>query len=314
MPGRQTKMTDYYKRKTTYGANQRKLSEFFPKKSAYKRPSRFPSKKTVAKNVTAQTVAKIINTVGESKIVPLETLKDVKPVSINGTISGNRVTSAAFCLDKTPSQWVGASGQWNDCGGFVMPKGDESYQRQGNYTFLKKSTAKVNIKMKPLESGDFNGPVKFRVLHIVEKRRSAPSGLTDNPNTSLFMNTAGQSFGTWSTNNIDGSDVWQSMTNKRDWTILSDQKFTLQAPSMYTVPGTDQRVAQITKYPAERNMNWVVNFNKKVHYGVGDRPDDLNYKHALIIYAMYAGQPNNGTNICNNWVVDLRGSVSANDS
>lgn len=279
-----------------------------------RRPARFAPKSAVRTYKRNRRIASYTSNLAEHKILPLETYRDIKPVSINGTITGNHTTAICLVTGQVPSTWVGPTNAFTDLGGFVAPKGTDSNQRVGNYMFFNKTTMNLNLKMKPLENADFNGAVKFRMLVFRERRRSHPSGIGQNPMQSLFIDPSGAKFGSYSSSSISGSDVWQSLANKRDWVILQDKKFVLQSPSMYSVNPGDTRVVNNTKYSSERNMIIKLPHFKKVKFTDADKPDNLDYIYGVVLYATYMGVTTASTNVCKDWCLDVQGATSCLDN
>jgi hypothetical protein len=279
-----------------------------------RRPARYAPKSAVRTYKRNRKIANYTSNLAEHKILPLSTYRDIKPVSINGTITGNHTTSICLVTGQIPSTWSGPTNSFTNLGGFSAPKGTASNERVGNYMFFNKTTMNLNLKMKALENTDFNGAVKFRMMVFRERRRSHPSGIGQNPLGTLFVDPAGDKFGSYSSSLISGADIWQSLPNKRDWVILQDKKFILQSPSIYSVNPGDTRVVNNTKYSSERNMMIHLPHFKKVKFTDADKPDNLDYVYGVVIYATYMGATVTSTNICNDWVLDVQGATSCLDN
>ena len=148
---------------------------------------------------------------------------------------------------------------------------------------------------------------------IVFKARRAysPAGVSYNPANTLFLKENGDPFG-HATGSINGQDLMLQPLNKRNWSILKDQKFMLQPPVTLTGSSFNPATTAITtssKYPNEKTFFLQLPHQVKAHFDVNE-PDDYDYRWCVAIYAHSITRDT----ISNYWEVNYRGTTSALDN
>lgn len=201
-----------------------------------------------------------------------------------------------------PSTW---SGGFNTLGGFEFPQGTGNNDRDGRYMFLNKTSMTLSVHMNA--SPRLSAPVQFRMIIFRARRVTTPTGVSYDPNLRLMLKPNGDAFGA-GTGGINFNDLYFQPTNKRDWIIVGDKKFTL---SPFLEDGTLATAAWQGKYPNFKLFRLSLNHMIKSSFSnVDNQPDDYDYKYGVAIFAGCIGRDQFATG----WEVNLRGTTSAIDS
>lgn len=238
-----------------------------------------------------------MNPMAERKLSALTSLDEAQPVPIAAAAQAYKYTMVLG--NSSPSTWSG----FNAVGGFNFPQGTGNNERDGRYMWLDKTTMNMSIHMNPDER--LSAPVQFRVIVFRARRVTTPTGVSYDPNLRLFLKPNGDGFGA-GTSGIRFSDLYLQPTNKRDWIIVKDMKFTL---SPFLGDGTTATAAWQGKYPNQRTMRVNLNHAIKSSFGTNE-PDDFDYHYGVAIYAGRVGRDQ----IATGWEVNLRGTTSALDN
>ena len=161
--------------------------------------------------------------------------------------------------------------------GIVIPQGNSSFSRQGDYVYLKKTHLQLKLEM---TNNAAQTPTQFRVILAKLRRYNSPAGTTNQLESSLFLDPTGVAFG-HATGGKTGIDLMMSPINKRSWVIYKDFKFTLQNfNDLGTAPATIYN-----KYPCYKDFYCNLPYFKKVKYGTSNLPLDIDYRYTLIMYS-----------------------------
>jgi hypothetical protein len=117
------------------------------------------------------------------------------------------------------------------------------------------------------------------MLVIKLRRYNNPAGVTPVPDESLFLDPQGNKFGHASAGKT-GLDLMMQPTNKRDFIIYRDQKFTLQNYNQLSTTS-----AIYNKYQCYKDIRVNLPYFKKTKYGVSNLPIDMDYRYTIIFYA-----------------------------
>jgi hypothetical protein len=245
---------------------------------------------------TTKAVSKVIRNMAELKLSPLASQNQTSPVNLGTTLcsSVNLITG-----NTTPSTYTGT---WRDIDGFQWPQGDQITQRIGKYIYLKKTSLTMSIDMTSPSST--SAPVSFRVIVYKHRRSMDPVGVSPNPSTSLFIDVEGQTYGLLSAAR-NGNDYKLGMLNKRNFHILKDQQFILQATKDTATASSNGR------YACSRQMRLQFGHSRKCTIGALGEPTDYDYRYGIIVLGIpqdiVAGEQ------ANDFTVSLRGTTSAYD-
>jgi hypothetical protein len=281
----------------------------YPIKTAVVSKSRF-SKWTRAKrglarfafnrrrNIASRNLSKVLNTIGETKLIPTSAGNELPAVQIQ---TGAKACMACFVIGTTPASWTSS---WNQLLGISIAQGNTSTTRDGNYVYLQHTRMMFNIDTQ--NNNEYRPPMQFRMIVGKSRRGINPAGITQNPATDLFLDTAGNPFG-HATAGVNGSDLILQPLNKRDWFIKTDRKFTLSCPLEDSGGGYSGR------YPTSKDFVVKLPYYKKTKYGstgsLKDLPLDVDYSYFICFYARSQQKDTNA----DDWEVNLRGTTSYKD-
>lgn len=229
-------------------------------------------------------------------------LLEVTPRNERGTLAiqtGARAAYRGFVIGAKPAQWTGT---YDDMGGILISKGDDSDQRNGQYVFLKHSNITFNIDTNA--SALTTPPMEVRVIVFRARRSANPAGVAYNPSQTLFLDETGNACG-HETSGVDGFDLTRRMLNRRDWIVKRDHKFILSKP--LTVDGDGGGAIGYTgKYPVCKNFRFKLPYNKKTRYGTANLPEDCAYHWGIIVYTRSIAKDTATAGECE---VNLRGNT-----
>ena len=243
-------------------------------------------------------------------------LKTVTETKLRGFVELNEEASTPTQLGSQAYSWNGVTGVsapttwgggWTPLEGFNYPQGAGNNQRVGRYMYLDHSTMRWRVDMNSSER--LTMPTQFRMIIFKARRAVIPTGVSYDPDETLFLNEFGSPFGA-TQSGVIGNDLMMSPTNKRDWMILKDTKFTLQAPLR---DGQTNSAAMGTKYPAYKEINCKLYHKYKAAFqasGGNDEPTDYDYHFGFVIYSNPIGRDGEA----GSWEVNMRGTTCAQDS
>ena len=187
-----------------------------------------------------------------------------------------------FVIGSKPSAW---GNFFDDMNGIVITKGDNSNQRDGQYVYLSHSNMFFNIDT--AANSTTAPPMEIRVIVFKARRASNPEGVSYDPCTSLLLDDVGTPTG-HSVTGVNGFDLTTRLTNKRDWYILRDQRFTLSMP--YNTSPNGEVGGYSGKYPCAKNFRFRLPYNKKTRYNSQNLPEDCAYHWAVMVYCRSLGK------------------------
>jgi len=287
--GRTGKFTGKYS-KPSYG--RRKYARASVKKS------------TIREN---RLVAKVMDRVSESKIIPLVEAKEANGVPIQVGAQGYMY---ATLLGDVPSAW--ASGYWNSMGSLNIPTGVGHAQRVGSQIFLKKTTATLSIDC---DSRSDPIPMEFRTILAKPRRSRNPTGITVDPYKNLFIDGNGQPIGPGTPGSVPGTGItnpqlFNSMINLRDFCVYSDSFDTMMGPAQ----ANQQLTTTTTNFGPSLKGHFRKRFsmphNVKAHFNQAGRIDNYDSSYFLVVLARALGQDTHA----GRWNLWLQGTTSFNDS
>lgn len=246
-------------------------------------------------------VAKVIDRVSESKIIPLAEV-------VEGIGVPTRVGSQGYLyqtvLGPVPTAWN--SGYWNSMGDINVPTGVGHAQRIGNQIFLKKTTATFSVDC---ESRSDPIPMEFRTIIAKPRRSRNPSGQTVDPYTNLFINGNGTAVGP-GTSGMTNPQLFNSMINLRDFVVYSDTYDSMMGPAQ----ANHQLATTTTNFGPSCKGHYRKRFtlphNIKAHFSQAGRIDNYDYSYFLVLLVRAQGQDT----AAGRWNCWLQGTTSFNDS
>lgn len=250
-----------------------KKKSFYGKRTYRKRssvgsmPARLRSNKT--KYTINRMISKQLNKFCENKLVPCNDFNQVTPAPIQ---TGAQAYFTAFNIGVSPT-FTGS----RSLDGIFIEQGTESRKRIGDYIYLMKTH--LNFKLEMINANTIT-PTQFRMIVIKLRRYNNPAGVTSVPEESLFLRSDGTKFG-HATAAITGLDLMMQPTNKRDWVIYKDIKFTLQNYNQLSSTS-----AIYNNYGCYKDIQINLPHYKKTKYGFENNlPIDMDYRYTVIFYA-----------------------------
>jgi len=264
--------------------------------------SRYParmrqlSRRTFAKR---RRVQRMLRPVTETKLVALVKQNEVQPVAIQTGI-GVQATFIAFTLG-TQSAFSGDT----PVGGIAMAQGVGRANRIGAYVNYKKTTASIRVEM---NAGSNAPPIQMRMIVFKARRSNNPAGISPSWASSGFIDNDGANTG-HGEDGINGLDLMQLITNKRQWVIYKDTKFILQPYNDFA--GGETSIIY-SHYPAAKEVLLTLPHYGKAHYPNSGSltPDDLDTRYTVIIYGHSLGR--SGI-VANAYEASIRGTTTFTD-
>jgi hypothetical protein len=258
-------------------------------------------------------VMKVMDQVSEHKINAMTSQYNLVPSPQTPPPGLTVVYYQNYIVGTQPTSWIGPSGpNYNALEGLTFPQGDAADERIGKYLYLKHAT--VNLRVNCLNLAKVACPVRFRVLVYKAKRNGSLNTLPGNPNSDLFLSSAGNEFGLLTVANDDRASMvyMTSITNKKKYEIFKDIQFILQ-PSLQQILGQDALVPLSHGiYPAERYFRFQLPMNERAEYeNVTNQPIDTKSQYCISIFSAPSGTHNDRPS---DWRSSVTGTVSALDN
>lgn len=246
-------------------------------------------------------VAKVMDRVSESKLIPLTERVETNPVPIQLGAQGYMFGAV---LGGVPSPWN--SSYWNDLGSITPPSGVGHAQRIGNQYFLKKSTMTLNFDCDKRSDAL---PMEFRTIVAKPRRSRNPTGTTPDPYTNLFLNGNSDPVGP-GTSGITNPQLFNSMINLRDYCVYHDSYDSLCGPAQ----GNQQLATIVThngpSYRQFTRKRISMPHNIKAHVNQAGRLTNYDGSYFLLVLARTIGQDDQA----GRWNLWLQGTTTYNDN
>lgn len=253
-----------------------------------------------------KTMAAVLNAVAENKVLAITSRDEDAPAH---THSGSSAFYAAYVLPETkPAAW---SAGFVPLTAVTIPQGDTASTRTGREVYLKKTHMNMFIQMSM--STVAKPPIQFRVIVFKAKRAVNPNGITTDPSVSLFLGTNGGDIGP-NTSGMKPIDQMMSMTNKNEYFIKSDRKFTLSHPLRTDSDGGNAGYSG--KYPTMKKLMVNFPYYKKTRFFPAsastnaNQPEDLDAYWGVYILAVNTSDTSQNADA---WTVSIRGTTSFSD-
>jgi len=262
-----------------------KLARFAQSKSRAFRSRKFSRKQTLTT---------------ETKLIPLVQKNEVNPGPIQ---TGAKAYYLAFIVGARPSAWDTSI---MPLGGILTTQGVGGANRIGNFLYYQRTALRMQIDM------DFNAnsqpPVQFRMVVVKVRGQTQPAGITDPPQTTLFLSETGGHVG-YQTTGFTGMDLMSAPLNRRDWVVFKDEKFTLSSPMRTDSNGG--YAGYSGKYPNRKDVSLSLPYYKNTRISdISNLPEDLDTSYVVYLFASGIGKDFNA----NNWEVSTRGSTFFSDA
>jgi len=253
--------------KPRYSTKSTRSKRVYRKRSAIKTlPARLRANKT--KYTINKMISNQLNKFSENKLIACADSNQLPPTAIQ---TGAQAYFVAYNIGLAPT----FTGSYI-LNGIQFQPGTSAGQRIGDYVYLMKTHLTIKLEM---INANTQTPTQFRMLVIKLRRYNNPAGVTSVPEESLFLEPTGTKFG-HATAGKTGLDLMMQPTNKRDWVILKDQKFTLQ-----NYNNLNQATAIYNHYPCYKDIQLNLPYYKKTKYGSSSLPIDMDYRYTVIFYA-----------------------------
>lgn len=264
----------------------------------FKRPARFQqSVKRYRKN---KKLAGALASLAETKLILVNPVEESPPIPIQ---TGALCQYKGFVVDVKPSSW---DSNLIELGGIQTALGVNGVaERVGNYVYYKKTHLTLQVDMNFITTP--RPPVEFRCVVLKARQAVMPSGFTDNPQATMFLNQVGSPIG-YQTSGVTGMDIMNNPLNKRDWVIYKDFHFNLSHPMRSDSDGGN--VGYTGKYANRKTFHLNLPFYKKTRINSSsNKPEDLDTHFLVYIFASAIGK-DMGADL---WETSLRGTTSYND-
>lgn len=257
-------------------------------------PARFAGSKATY-NLNRR-VSSIMNKMSENKLLQTQPFNESTPAAIQ-TAAIAYYWSAV--MQSIPTGW---DTSLHNLAGIVTTQGLGGFNRIGDYIYLKKTHLAFQIDINET-SAEYVPPIEFRFIIVKARQSNQPAGLTDAPQTTLFLNNLGGTVG-HATSGFNGADLMLQPLNKRDWVVYRDQKFTLSSPS--TSGG-----GMNSFYKSRKNLFVDLKYYGKTRIHPGSNiPEDLDCHYLMVLYASSIGKDRKA----DSWEVSCRGTTSFTDN
>jgi len=242
---------------------------------------------------------------GEVKLNPFRNVDNVAPIRMNPIGAPAPVYGLRYVVGNALTQYP----NYNALQGMNFPQGVGISDRIGNYMYLKKVNLTMEINMNQV--GETNaGPRRFRVIIFKARRYANPTGITQDPDKGLLLDTGGEAFGVNSSTK-QMLDFIHQLTNKRDYQIVKDHSFILQNPVGNPSAGVDPFISTSGQYKSTKTIRCSLPLWRKTKFeSVFDLPTDVNYNYGIYVQSVNVGS---SSAIPDDWNMSIRGVTSAND-
>lgn len=291
----------YFKR--PYSSKPRTFKKF-TKKTMRKRKSyskskvfSYPARLRASKSTYTlnKMIARQINRFSETKLVQCAAQTETPPVAIQ---AGAQAYFIAYNIGLNATTAGGIP-----VNGIEIVKGTNSFNRVGEYIFLKKTHWSLKLEMTNANTAT---PTQFRIMLVKLRRYNNPAGTSPALQDTLFIDSEGAKFG-HATSGKTGIDLMLQPTNKRDWVVYRDFKCTLQNYNDITSGNS----TIYNHYPCFKDFQLDLPYFKKTKYGFNNNlPIDMDYRYTLIVYSHNI----NRSNLANDFEMSLRGTTSYTDN
>jgi len=308
-------------RTTAYQRRSRKPPSARYKKKSYKKSA--PRYKGTGgaprRQITKRKIVAALNSIAETKLVAFSH-ENARPRPFS---TDTRNYQLSFNLGNLPLS--GSSSSFPSATGLNLFNVLQA-NRDGEYIYLKRNSTKMEIKMNPIDysATGFDAsvvcPYQFRMLILKPNAKYLNNGIS--PTGSCFLDEAGVNTGYNSPRTFSNLALASYITNKREFLVLRDQRFTLSPPSVTTnetvITGTGTGFAaslQSTfKYPTFKRINISTPVNKKTHYTSGaEIPTDYQDSTFVIIMASPLGALSSANPDASQWTMDILSTTSYTD-
>lgn len=237
----------------------------------------------------------------ESKLSAISPLTESAPVAIaTGGLAYQHVSVLGVGV---PTNWTNIQ---HSLAGVSFPVGTGNNGRIGNYIYLRRTFITLSLEMNQTVVNSALVPHVFRMIVFKSRRANNPAGITYNPTLSLFLKENGDPMGS-GTGGINGQDLMLQPTNKRNWVILKDRKFTLQPPLIST--DVAYQIDASSKYAMRKDIRISLPHQTKCFMDTNE-PKDYDFRWGIAIYAHAIGRDYTA----DSWEVSYRGTTSAFDN
>lgn len=285
-PGRRPRMTRRVASKSVALRRPR-----FVRRRRY--PARFANSKATY-NLNRR-VSAIMNKMSETKLLQTQPFNESTPTAIQTAAIAYYWSGV---MQSIPSGW---DTSLHNLAGIVTTQGLGGFNRIGDYVYYKKTHLALQVDVN--ETSDFTAPVEFRFIIAKARQANTPAGVTDTPQTSLFLSNLGAPTG-HAVSGVNGADLMLQPLNKRDWVIHRDQKFTLTTP---TTGGGGMNFY----YKSRKNLFVDLKYFAKTRvHPTTNQPEDLDAHYLVYLYASAIGKDRKA----DNWEVSVRGTTSFTDN
>lgn len=265
-------------------------------RASRKRPARFAySRSTYRKNTS---IANTLSRFSEKKYRAWLAQDEAAPAPIQALAQSYWIGYVGGV--NSPTSWTG----FTPLQGFQYSQGTGDTGRDGRYMFLNNSTLNCSVHMNSQNRN--TPPIQFRCIVFKARRATTPTGVSYDPARTLFLAPDGDATG-HAVGGVLGTDLMLQPTNKREWIILQDKKFTLQAPM-----GESGETSSFQgKYPSFKQMRISLNHKAKALFSnATNEPVDFDFHYGMVVYANAIGRDNSA----NQWEFNLRGTTTAFDN
>lgn len=232
-------------------------------------------------------IMRLMDTIFENKIIQGSVLNEV---DISTAIqTGAQTYCKSFVMGTLPTAWN--SSWWTSCGKNVpSSQNSASDGYNGNYVYLKNTNCRLFVNTNKLDLSAYRNNVsQIRIIAYRARRRNSPSGITEDPKDSLFINSGGNGIG-WNTTGETGNTLLMRPVNTRNFEVVYDHVFHLENQCFRDPASeTGEEYVRSGYYPVTRSFQFNFPHNRKVKLAPGGNPGNYDPNCYVTILASGVG-------------------------
>jgi len=214
---------------------------------------------------------------------------------------------------------------YNPMNMFHFPLGDENFERNGQYMYLKDTMITMELQMLPNAPSDlpagYQPEVDFRFMVVKANRKFDKLFKSKDPGSTLFLTPFNNDIG-YDSPTLSTFELMNNLINKKNWLVYRDWKFTLATPALdYSAPTAPTGVVNNAsqRCPTKKLIKLKLPTWKKTHFVNSEKPlentpDNLDTQWLIIVQATYTSHCENDTKAPENYRLNMIGTTSARDN
>ena len=241
----------------------------------------------------------------ETKLIPLVQKTEIEGGPIQ---TGAKAYYLGLIVGSRPAAWDTSI---MPLGGILTTQGVGGANRIGNFLYYQRTALRLQIDM------EFNAsaqpPVQFRMVVVKVRGQTQPAGVTDPPQTTLFLNESGGHVG-YSTTGFTGMDLMSSPSiaeiGSSSKMRNSPSRAHCEQPAAEDMPATLLHCYS-GKHPCRKDVSLSLPYYKNTRISTASNlPEDLDTSYLIYLFASGIGKDFQA----NNWESFTRGTTIFSDA